>query len=130
MTRYPRGRMPSVDNIIATSPQTENMTAMPIMPQRMNWRPSVRWVSSLPWIKKYLITPQTNTRKASVMIMGTTIMLRAPMMPVVPLPTNCAKVMSAGGDRRHGRLDAERYRLRAEQDKRPNDGPEERLPRF
>ena len=61
---------------------------------------------------------------------GTTMVFRTPMIPVVPLPINWAKViLLPHRERPHGRLDTERYCLRAKEDERADHGVEERLSR-
>ena len=77
------------------------------------------------------------TAKASVKITGTTTVLRRPTMPTEPPPTQSLKVvppdkfiLAAGGERPHGRFDANRDDSGSEEYEGANDGPKEHLPRF
>lgn len=93
MTRYFPDAMPSVDNSMFNNPRTEKSTTIPRIPQNTKFRPSARFVSLSLFRKKYWNTPQTKTKNASAMINGITIVIKTPVMPVVPLPTNLANVI-------------------------------------
>ena len=109
MTHYERGMMPSVDNNMFTNPQTERSTTIPRIPKKANCRPSERFPSSPPFMKKYFVMPHAKTRNARANMTGTMIVFMMPIIPVEPLPTKSLKevAMLAGRERLHGLFNTE-----------------------